>query len=169
MREFLKELYHIWITERPNQLAASLAYFGLFSFAPVIFIAVSIAGLFFKQIDLMSILLERLESTLGAEFALFVEESVVTLSQTTQGGLVLTTVISFIALLLAASGLFFQLQFRLHGSRDRDHHRDWNHCCGNRNWLQYQYDWNTWCGPYLFQYHKHKHEHLYHQQISWHC
>ncbi|GMR10418.1 MAG: hypothetical protein BMS9Abin28_1239 [Anaerolineae bacterium] len=34
--EFLKGLYRIWITERPNQLAAGLAYFGMFSFAPVI-------------------------------------------------------------------------------------------------------------------------------------
>jgi uncharacterized BrkB/YihY/UPF0761 family membrane protein len=42
--EFLKGLYSIWITERPNQLAAGLAYFGMFSFALVIYIAFLVAG-----------------------------------------------------------------------------------------------------------------------------
>ena len=39
LMEFVKEVYRIWATERPGQLAAALAYYGMFAFAPVIFIA----------------------------------------------------------------------------------------------------------------------------------
>jgi len=31
-KDFLREIYQIWISEKPNQLAAALAYFGMFSF-----------------------------------------------------------------------------------------------------------------------------------------
>ena len=36
MRKFLTEIYNIWIAERPKQMAAALAYYGMFSFAEVI-------------------------------------------------------------------------------------------------------------------------------------
>ena len=33
---FLKEIYGIWISERPTQFAAALAYYAIFSFVKVI-------------------------------------------------------------------------------------------------------------------------------------
>jgi hypothetical protein len=39
---FLKELYRIWITERPTQFAAALAYYAIFSFVLVIYVAFAI-------------------------------------------------------------------------------------------------------------------------------
>ena len=63
--DFFKEIYAIWIAERPTQLAAALAYFGLFSFAPVIYIAFSIAGIFLDQAALMENFMTRLEAALG--------------------------------------------------------------------------------------------------------
>jgi uncharacterized BrkB/YihY/UPF0761 family membrane protein len=42
--DFGKQVYNIWVTERPTQLAAALAYYGMFSFAPVIYIAFALAG-----------------------------------------------------------------------------------------------------------------------------
>lgn len=111
--DFGKEVYHIWITERPNQLAAALAYYGMFAFAPVIFIAVTVAGLFFDNPAVITQLFERLENALGPETAQSIQNSVESISQTTSEGTVLTTIISFIALFMAASGLFFQLQFAL--------------------------------------------------------
>ncbi len=39
IRNFIKEIYQAWISEKPNQLAAALAYFGMFSFAAVIYLA----------------------------------------------------------------------------------------------------------------------------------
>ena len=59
--DFVKELYHIWITERPNVLAAALAYFGMFSFAPVIFIAFTVAGFFVDELVVAEMDLDMIE------------------------------------------------------------------------------------------------------------
>ena len=111
--DFVKEVYHIWITERPSQLAAAIAYYGMFAFAPVIFIAVTVAGLFLDESTVVTQFFERIENALGPETAQFLQNSLESISRTTSEGTVLTTIISFIALLMAASGLFFQLQFSL--------------------------------------------------------
>ena len=111
--KFLKELYNIWITERPSTLAAALAYYSLFSFAPTIFIAFSIASLFIDVQALVDEITKRVENTLGAESAQFIQETVLSVSQTATGGSTLTTLIGYIALIFAASMLFFQLQYAL--------------------------------------------------------
>ena len=113
LKQFIKELYQIWITERPNQLAAALAYFGMFSFAPIIFVAFSIVGLFADEIAAADQFYQRLESVLGAEVATLIQDSIAALSKPSTGESILVSIISFLALLYAASGVFFQLQFAL--------------------------------------------------------
>jgi membrane protein len=113
LKQFAKELYKIWISERPNQLAAALAYYSMFSFAPIIFISISIVELFIQEIDPASQLFQRLETTLGPEISALVQETVSAVSKTPSSSSILVSVISFLALLFAASGLFFQLQYSL--------------------------------------------------------
>jgi len=111
--DFLRAIYHAWISERPGQQAAALAYFGLFSMAPIIFIAFAIANLIFKQVMEYSRFYERLTIALGPEVTQVIEASVSALGDKTYGGSTLVTVISVLALLYAASGMFFQIQFAL--------------------------------------------------------
>lgn len=111
--EFAKEIYRIWATERPGQLAAALAYYGMFAFAPVIFIAFWVAGLFIDQLSAVNQFYVRLENLLGPEVAEMIQDSVEAIANSTAGSSVIATVISVVALLLAASGLFYQLQFAL--------------------------------------------------------
>jgi membrane protein len=113
MPQFLRAIYHAWITERPGQMAAALAYFGLFSIAPIIFIGFTIAELVINQVAQYSHFYVRLETALGAEAAQWIQDSVMALGERTFGGSTLVTVISILALLLAASGMFFQIQFAL--------------------------------------------------------
>ena len=113
LKQFIKEVYKVWSSERPNQLAAALAYYSMFSFAPIIFVAVSIVGLFIDEIDPASQFFQRLEDAFGAEISNLVQESVMALSSTPSSSSVLVSLISFLALLFAASGLFFQLQYTL--------------------------------------------------------
>ena len=113
MKQFFKDLYHIWISERPSQLAAALAYYSMFSFAPIIFVTVSIVGFFIDEIDPADQIYQRLESVFGAGISDLVEQSVAALSETPSSSAWLVSVISFLALLYAASGLFFQLQYSL--------------------------------------------------------
>lgn len=113
IQDFGKELYRIWATERPGQLAAALAYYGMFAFAPVIFIAFWVAGLFIDQISAVNQFYARLENLLGPEVTAYIQGSVEAIARTTTGSTLLTTLISVVALLMAASGLFYQLQFAL--------------------------------------------------------
>ena len=112
-KQFLKELSQIWISERPTQLAAALAYYSMFSFAPIIFVAISVVGLFIDEIDPADQLFQRLTGVLGEGFSDMVREAVMSLSGTPASSSILVSVISFLALLFAASGLFFQLQYSL--------------------------------------------------------
>jgi membrane protein len=113
VRDFIKELYKIWLSERPTQLAAALAYFGLFSFAPVIYIAFTVAGLFLDKSALLDRIMTSFESSLGPEITLVIQEMLNNVASKTSGGSWFITLISSIILLLAASGVFFQLQFVL--------------------------------------------------------
>jgi membrane protein len=113
LKQFIKEVSKIWTSERPNQLAAALAYYSMFSFAPIIFVAVSIVGLFIDEIDPASQFFQRLEEMFGAEISALVQESVMALANAPSSSSVLVSLISFLALIYAASGLFFQLQYTL--------------------------------------------------------
>jgi len=110
--EFAKELYRIWATERPGQLAAALAYYGMFAFAPVIFIAFWVASFFINQFS-TDLFFTRMEALLGPEVTIFIQDSVNAIAETTTGSSIIATLISVVALLLAASGLFYQLIFAL--------------------------------------------------------
>jgi membrane protein len=111
--DLLREIYNIWITERPSQMAAALAYYGVFSLAPAIFIAFTIAGFFVNQAALMDRLFGRLAIIVGPELSEHLQASVIKLMETTSSGSTLTSLVSSLALLFAAAGLFYQLQFVL--------------------------------------------------------
>jgi len=113
IRNFIKEIYQAWISEKPNQLAAALAYFGMFSFAAVIYIAYQIAGIFINEAAAAEQLYTRIEAVLGSEIATFIQDSVSAISATSEGGSWIISAVSLISLLLAAMGLFLQLKYVL--------------------------------------------------------
>ena len=113
IRNFIKEIYQAWISEKPNQLAASLAYFGMFSFAAVIYLAYQIAGIFINEAAAAERLYTRIEAVLGSEIATFIQDSVSAISATNKGGSWIISAVSLISLLLAAMGLFLQLKYVL--------------------------------------------------------
>ena len=112
-KSFFKEIYRVWITERPSQLAASLAYYAMFSFAPVIFITLTLVGFFIDEYKVENQFPVEIESIMSPEINEYIQDSILSLSETSTGGTIFKTAISSIALLLTASGMFFQLQFAL--------------------------------------------------------
>jgi membrane protein len=113
LKEFFQKVYSIWVEERPGQLAAALAYYGMFAFAPVIFFMLWIAGLFLNNISPADQFYTRLESFFGPEVTTLIQDAVDALGQTTDETTLLATLVSIGALLMAASGLFYQLLFAL--------------------------------------------------------
>ena len=110
---FLKEIYAIWISERPTQFAAALAYYAIFSFVPVIYIAFTITELVVERLSVTEQFYAQIANILGAEIAQALQEAVTSLAERTAGGTTLTTVIGFLALAFTASLTFFQLQHTL--------------------------------------------------------
>jgi membrane protein len=108
-----KEIYRIWITERPAQFAAALAYYSLFSFVPVIYVAYSLADLFLGRLSTADLFYTEVSSLFGEEVAQSLQEAVMALIERTAGGTTLASLIGFVVLVFAASMVFFQLQHAL--------------------------------------------------------
>jgi membrane protein len=115
VKKVFQEVSKIWVAERPTQLAAALAFASMFSFAPVIFIAYTVVEFFANRIEIDTQFYERMQGVLGGEIATLISNSVEALTTTnsSQQGSIIISIISFLALLFTASGVFFQLQFAL--------------------------------------------------------
>jgi membrane protein len=109
----LQELYRAWNADRPAQLAAAVAYYAMFSFVPVVYVAVTVASMFVDELAAADQIYARLAVTMGPQTAQFVQDLVVGLADRPAGGTTLSSLISVVALLFAASGLFTQLQSAL--------------------------------------------------------
>ncbi len=111
--DFAKEVYRIWIDEKPDQLAAALAYFGMFSFTAIIYLAFRIAGIFINEAAAAERFYSRIEAILGSTTASFIQNSVSAISAAETGGSPIITIISSVSLIFAAIGLFLQLKYVL--------------------------------------------------------
>ena len=105
----LKETVTRWSEDRASTLAAALAYYAIFSLAPLLLIAVAVAGLVFGQRAAEGQLYSQLAGTVGESSARTLQRMVAQLHQRSSGGIV-ATVVGIATLLFAASGLFVQLQ-----------------------------------------------------------
>jgi membrane protein len=97
----------------PHRQAAALAYYGMFSFAPMLFIALTVAGLFLDELAMAEEIFDRMNQLLGSETAEFIWDMVIGASERTSSGSLITSLISLGALLYAATGLFAQLKYSL--------------------------------------------------------
>jgi membrane protein len=113
VKAFARDFHSIWITERPSQFAASLAYYGIFAFVPIIYIGMAVAGVFIDEIAAADQFFAQVAETLGSEAAQLLEDALTSVSENSTEGTVLSSLISFVALFSAASLMFFQLQFTL--------------------------------------------------------
>ena len=111
--QFLKEIYRIWMTERPTQFAAALAYYAIFSFVPVIYIAITVVNLFLGRLVGTENLYARVANLLGTELASALQDAIASLAERTTSGTTLVSLISFLVLAFTASLIFFQLQHAL--------------------------------------------------------
>lgn len=89
-------------------LGATLAYYAIFSLAPVLVIAVAIAGLAYGREAATGQLQTQLESMMGDDGANVVGEAIVRSSQPGAGAIAAT--VGFVTLIIGASGAFIELQ-----------------------------------------------------------
>lgn len=109
----MEDLVSAWNEEKPSRLAASLAYYGMFSFVPVVYIVIKVAGLFINDELLSQQVFDRLAMVLGPETAIYIQDLVIATEGATSGSTGIATLVSFAAIFYSASGLFFNLQYSL--------------------------------------------------------
>lgn len=104
----LKETFTEWQEDKASRLAAALAYYTVFSLAPLVIIAIAIAALVFGQEAAQGGIEEQLRGLLGEQGAEAVQEMIKHSRKAEQG--TIATLISVGLLLFGASGVFGQLQ-----------------------------------------------------------
>jgi membrane protein len=107
----LREAVALWSSKDPFQLAGALAFYTLFSAAPLLIIAVTITGAVFGEEAARGEVAGQVAGLLGAETAEILETAI-RRSRTSEGGL-LPTVLGVGALLFGATTVFAQLQAAL--------------------------------------------------------
>lgn len=105
---FVKELASSWSDQRVPSMGAALAYYAMFSIAPLLFIAIAIAGLFFGAEAVRGAVFAQLADLMGRESAQAIQEMLAHVSRPATG--TFATVAGGVGLLLGASGVFSELQ-----------------------------------------------------------
>jgi membrane protein len=112
MLSLLKQTASEWMEDDAPTLGAALAYYTVFSLAPLMTIAIAMAGFFFGKEAAQGQIFDELRVLLGEEGGKAVEEMVQSANAQPTVGIV-ATIISVVMLLVGASGVFGQLQASL--------------------------------------------------------
>src|SRR5687768_18208170 len=87
----LKLAYQDWKEDRASRLAASLAYYTIFSLAPLLVIVIAIAGFIWRHEDVEAQIMAQSQSLVGVEGATFIADLIRSASNPTEG--ILATII----------------------------------------------------------------------------
>jgi membrane protein len=93
-----------WMEDQAPTLGAALAYYTVFSFAPLLVIAIAIAGLVFEQEAAQGQIFEQLRGLLGEASAKAMQDMVQNANAKPATGVV-ATLIGVVTLLFGASGV----------------------------------------------------------------
>jgi membrane protein len=108
----LKSTVFEWLDDQAPTLGAALAYYTVFSLAPLLVITIAIAGLVFGSEAAQGQIFDQLRGLVGDASGKAMQEIVQSASAAPKTGVV-ATVIGFVVLLFGASGVFGQLQASL--------------------------------------------------------
>ena len=108
----LKETASDWMEDQAPTLGAALAYYTVFSLAPLLIIAIAIAGLVFGQEAAQGQIFDQLRGLLGEASGKAMQDMVQNANAKPATGLV-AALIGVVTLLFGASGVFGQLQTSL--------------------------------------------------------
>lgn len=110
--QFAKTVVMQWLEDQPFQLASSLSYYTLFSLAPLLIIAIAVAGLVFGREAAQNQVVETLRGMIGQDSARAIQDMIQNASNQPKTGVV-SAVVGIVALLFGAGGVVGQLQTSL--------------------------------------------------------
>lgn len=109
--KLIKQTVNEWTDDGAATRAAALAYYTVFSIAPMILIAIAIAGAIFGEEAARGEIHRQIEGLVGESGGKVIEEMVDSAAQPGRGAI--ATVIGVVVLLFAATGAFAELQSAL--------------------------------------------------------
>jgi len=109
--QVLKETATGWDEDNVNRLAASLAYYTLLSIAPLVILAVAVAGLAFGQEAAREHIGRELSSVVGSGAGTAIEA--IAKNAKSPGSGLFSVIVGVVVLLFGASGVFGELQSAL--------------------------------------------------------
>ncbi|MBV9158862.1 MAG: YihY/virulence factor BrkB family protein, partial [Acidobacteriaceae bacterium] len=104
----LKKTYQNWSDHNAPRLGASVAFYTLLSFAPLLLFTVAVVALVFDQQKAQNGLIDQARQMIGDRGADTVKSLLASAQKRSSG--VLATVIAFVTLLFGASGVFSELR-----------------------------------------------------------
>lgn len=107
----IRQSYKDFNDDRASMLGAALAYYTLFSIAPILVVATGVAGLVFGERAVQGQLSEQLDELVGPQGAEAVELMLANMHD--QGSGIVAIVVGTVTLLLGATTAFLQLQAAL--------------------------------------------------------
>lgn len=108
---FVGQVFAEWNNHRVPALAASLAYYTLFSMVPLLVISIAIVGSILGQDAARAQIFAQVQEVVGDDGARFID-SLITSTRSPQGD-VLATLVSVISLIFGAAGVFNQMKMTL--------------------------------------------------------
>ncbi|MCK6593020.1 MAG: YihY/virulence factor BrkB family protein, partial [Polyangiaceae bacterium] len=109
--DLTKATFNDWIDDNVPRLGAALAYYTLFSRAPMLVVAIAIAGFVFGEEAARGEIFVQLQTLIGAEGAKLVESLLQSVSKPSHG--LLATVLGVFTFILGATTAFVELQSAL--------------------------------------------------------
>lgn len=106
--DLLKQTYESWSNHNIAREGAALAYYTIFSLAPLLIIAVGISGMIIGEQAARGELQRQLTQIVGPQTAAAVQSMVANAHRSGSG--VVATIVGFVVLILGALGVFSQLQ-----------------------------------------------------------
>jgi membrane protein len=104
----LRQAGAAWFADNAPRLGAALAFYTLFSLAPVLIIAVSVAGFVFGEKAAQGEIVRQFQGLMGTQGAMAIETIIHSTNQPALG--VFATMLGLLAILVGASGAFNELQ-----------------------------------------------------------
>ena len=108
MSTLLSATYTKWTKDHAQGLGAALAFYTLFSLAPLLLIVIAIAGLVFGQEAAEGQIIGQIQSLVGEESAKAIQGMIEEARKPAAG--IIATVLAIVMMLLGATGVFAQLQ-----------------------------------------------------------
>lgn len=106
--DLLKETFSEWSKDKASRLSAALAYYTVFSLAPLLIIVIAIAGAVFGEEAARGEIVGQIQGLVGRDGAEFIETAIENANKPATGRF--ASIISVVVLLFGASGVFAELQ-----------------------------------------------------------